>query len=122
MSSMKKLKSDVIGLKVCLRCARVMYDTEIFSAQQPMTSVKLYQRLKAFGPAPYRVIRFGKDNIRSFHASMSAETDTQAAKVANLTGVTTTSLQTTLTEKLGAQHVDVNDISGRPWILFLETC
>ncbi|KAL9121397.1 MAG: hypothetical protein Q9187_002049 [Circinaria calcarea] len=77
-----------------------------------MTSATLYRGLKAVGPVSYRAIRFGKDNIRSFHASMSAETDTQAAKVANLTGVTTTSLQTTLIEKVGAQHVDVNDISG----------
>ncbi|MCJ1351688.1 MAG: hypothetical protein MMC33_001672 [Icmadophila ericetorum] len=42
----------------------------------------------------------------------AAETDTQATEVANTTGVTPDSLKSTLTEKLGAEHVDVMDISG----------
>lgn len=46
-------------------------------------------------------------------ASMSAaETDSQAANVANSSGITPSSLQSTLTEKLEAQYVSVEDISG----------
>lgn len=43
---------------------------------------------------------------------MSAETDTQAAAVANTSGITPASIKTTLTEKLEAQHVEIDDISG----------
>ncbi|MCJ1484861.1 hypothetical protein MMC06_005034 [Schaereria dolodes] len=43
---------------------------------------------------------------------MSAETDTQAAEVANATGITPASLQNPLREKLSAQHVHIEDISG----------
>ena len=42
----------------------------------------------------------------------AAETDTQAAEVANTSGITTQSLTATLREKLDASHVDINDISG----------
>ena len=43
----------------------------------------------------------------------AAETDTQAAKAANSSGITPASLTTTLTEKLEAKHVDINDMSGK---------
>ncbi|MCJ1403387.1 hypothetical protein MMC11_006610 [Xylographa trunciseda] len=43
---------------------------------------------------------------------MSAETDTQAAEAANTSGITPASLTKTLTEKLDAQHVSIEDISG----------
>ncbi|MCJ1384223.1 hypothetical protein MMC17_007339 [Xylographa soralifera] len=43
---------------------------------------------------------------------MSAETDTQAAEVANTSGITPMSLKKTLTEKLDAQYVTIEDISG----------
>ncbi|MCJ1287688.1 hypothetical protein MMC26_007040 [Xylographa opegraphella] len=43
---------------------------------------------------------------------MSAETDAQAAELANTSGITPTSLQKTLTEKLDAEHVTIEDISG----------
>ncbi|MCJ1450679.1 hypothetical protein MMC28_001012 [Mycoblastus sanguinarius] len=45
-------------------------------------------------------------------APSAAETDTQAAAVANTTGITTDSLSKTLTEKLEAKHVAIEDISG----------
>lgn len=45
---------------------------------------------------------------------MSAETDTQAAAVANTSGITPASIKTTLIEKLEAQHVEIDDISGIP--------
>lgn len=45
-------------------------------------------------------------------APKAAETDTQASAVANTTGVTADSLQATLKEKLGAEHVDIEDMSG----------
>ena len=51
--------------------------------------------------------------IRTYSMS-AAETDTQAAQVANSSGITPASLKTTLTEKLDAQFVDVEDISGKP--------
>ena len=81
-----------------------------------MISPTLYRGLRAIGPVPYHIACYRKDYTRSFRGSMSAESDTQAANAANLTGVTPKSLQTTLIEKLDAQHVDVNDISGKPWL------
>ena len=45
-------------------------------------------------------------------SSGAAETDTQADAVANTSGVTIESLQRTLTEKLEAKHVDIEDMSG----------
>ena len=45
--------------------------------------------------------------------SGAAETDVPAAAVANTSGITPSSLKSTLTEKLEAEHVDVEDISGR---------
>ena len=42
----------------------------------------------------------------------AAKTDAEAINVANLTGVTPSSLKTTLTEKFEAQHVEIEDISG----------
>lgn len=44
---------------------------------------------------------------------MSVETDTQAAEVGHSSGITPMSLQKTLTEKLEAQHVAIEDISGK---------
>ena len=46
-------------------------------------------------------------------APSAAETDTQATAAANTSGVTTASLQKTLTEKLEAKHVDIEDMSGQ---------
>ncbi len=42
----------------------------------------------------------------------AAETDVQAENVAKSSGITPTSLQDTLKEKLQAEHVDVEDMSG----------
>ncbi len=44
----------------------------------------------------------------------AAETDTQAANAASTSGVTVSSLEQTLKEKLGAEHVDIEDMSGNP--------
>lgn len=54
---------------------------------------------------------------KSYATNMSAppsaaETDTQAKTVANTSGITTESLQETITEKLEAKHVDIEDMSG----------
>lgn len=51
--------------------------------------------------------------------SGAAETDVQAASVANSSGITSSSLKSTLTERLEAEHVDVEDISGK---LLLFSC
>lgn len=64
-----------------------------------------------------RINQLPKPQYRLFHPTTAmsagaAETDTQAAQVANTTGITPKSLKSTLTEKLAAQHVDVMDISG----------
>ena len=52
-----------------------------------------------------------------YYANMSApkaaETDTQAEQMANLTGVTADSIQKKLQEGVQAQHVDIEDMSGR---------
>ena len=45
-------------------------------------------------------------------APSAAETDTQAETVANTSGITTESLQKTITERLEAKHVDIEDMSG----------
>ena len=42
----------------------------------------------------------------------AAETDSQAETIANTTGVTSKALQKTLEDKLAAQHVDIEDMSG----------
>ena len=42
----------------------------------------------------------------------AAETDTQASSIASTSGITPSSLQKTLTEKLQASHVDIEDMSG----------
>ncbi|KAL8820690.1 MAG: hypothetical protein Q9223_001146 [Gallowayella weberi] len=42
----------------------------------------------------------------------AAETDTQAKNAAINSGVTVSSLESTLKEKLGAEHVDIEDMSG----------
>ncbi|KAL8950709.1 MAG: hypothetical protein Q9222_003268 [Ikaeria aurantiellina] len=42
----------------------------------------------------------------------AAETDTQAANEANTSGITASSLQNTLKERLGAEYVDIEDMSG----------
>ncbi|KAL8768450.1 MAG: hypothetical protein Q9209_005356 [Squamulea sp. 1 TL-2023] len=42
----------------------------------------------------------------------AAETDTQAADAASTSGITVSSLKKTLKEKLGAEHVDIEDMSG----------
>ncbi|KAL8732921.1 MAG: hypothetical protein Q9181_003788 [Wetmoreana brouardii] len=58
-------------------------------------------------------------SLRGTKAAMStgtAETDTQAANVANSSGITASSLQNTLREKLEAEHVNIEDMSG------LEDC
>ena len=47
------------------------------------------------------------------YSMSAAETDTQAAQVAKSSGITPASLKTTLTQKLDAQFVDVEDISGK---------
>lgn len=46
-------------------------------------------------------------------APSAAETDTQAKTVANTSGITTESLQETITEKLEAKHVNIEDMSGK---------
>lgn len=48
-----------------------------------------------------------------FAGTMSAaETDTQAAETANTSGITTESLTKVLKEKLSAEHVQIDDMSG----------
>ena len=49
----------------------------------------------------------------SVNAPSAAETDSQAEKVANTSGITTETLQKTITEKLEAKHVDIEDMSGK---------
>ena len=46
-------------------------------------------------------------------APKAAETDVQAEATANATGVTSESLQSTLKEKVAAQYVEIEDMSGR---------
>ena len=45
-------------------------------------------------------------------APKAAETDIQAESAANTTGVTPESIDTTLKDKIGAQYVEIEDMSG----------
>ena len=56
---------------------------------------------------------FPKPYANMSAAPSAAGTDTQAETVANTSGVTTESLQKTITEKLEAEHVDIEDMSGK---------
>ena len=47
----------------------------------------------------------------------AAETDTQAANNASASGITPTSLQIALKERLDAQYVDVEDLSGELFLV-----
>ena len=57
----------------------------------------------------------------SVNAPSAAETDAQAEKVANTSGITTESLQKTITEKLEAKHVDIEDMSGKSNVPLIST-
>lgn len=59
-------------------------------------------------PITHPLLRYYAD----MSAPSAAETDTQAQAAANSSGITTDTLQKTLTEKLDAKHVDVEDMSG----------
>lgn len=52
-------------------------------------------------------------SFANMSAPSAAETDSQAQSVANTSGITTESLQRTITEKLEAKHVDIEDMSGK---------
>ena len=65
-----------------------------------------------FRPATSRP-RMSTSQSLAADAPKAAETDEQAETVANTTGVTVGSLQKTLEQKLGAQHVDIEDMSGK---------
>lgn len=51
----------------------------------------------------------------------AAETDTQAEKVANTSGITVSSLKQALKEKLEAEYVEIEDMSGSSFYHFLNT-
>ena len=63
-------------------------------------------------PVQHSIAAITPSFITFYGLIMSAETDTQAAEVANLSGITPMSLKKTLTEKLDAQYVTIEDISG----------
>ncbi|KAL8674897.1 MAG: hypothetical protein Q9168_000700 [Polycauliona sp. 1 TL-2023] len=79
-------------------------------------------------PPLTRLIRPTISRIKPFRASWAAdskalamstgaaETDTQAAHAASTSGVTVSSLEQTLKDKLGAEHVDIEDMSGEPYL------
>lgn len=49
-----------------------------------------------------------------YAVTMSARTDVEAEANQNTSGVTPDTLQSTLKEKLEAQHVEIADLSGNP--------
>lgn len=82
-----------------------------------MLSYPLMQRLNSLlrtRPA-YRLtnLRPSLKSYANMSAPSAAETAAQAETVANTSGVTTDSLQKTITEKLEAKHVDIEDMSGK---------
>lgn len=75
---------------------------------RPLFRLQSYNHVKSLS-LPHRP----QHTTRHHFASMSAtETNVQAAQVANASGITPASLKSTLTEKLEAVYVDVEDISG----------
>ena len=68
-----------------------------------------------------RLAQYQQPRIGRFASMSAAETDTQAAEAANTSGITRASLTTTLTEKLEAKHVDINDMSG-VFLILLRKC
>ena len=92
-----------------------------------MLPLILRRSLQTIRPAAPRISLLSKPQYRPFYRTATvmsagaAETDTQATEVANTTGVTPDSLKSTLTEKLGAEHVDVMDISGSQPPLAVKT-
>lgn len=76
-------------------------------------------RLSARPIAPLLRPAFSTVNTNRMSAPQAAETDTQAADVANTTGVTSESIKKALESGVGAQHVDIEDMSGAnpfdPW-------
>ena len=73
-------------------------------------------KLTRFSPRPRRPSLF--PNFSTFYANKmsapkAAETDTQAQNVASTTGVTGDSIKKALETGIGAQHVDVEDMSGK---------
>lgn len=76
---------------------------------------RIIPRLKTFSTHNVAPRRF-PSVIPRLYANMSApqaaETDAQAAQVASQTGVTAASIQKKLEDAVGAQHVDIEDMSG----------
>ena len=74
----------------------------------------LSNTVSRFGlPSSVRLARPFTTTVRRRNGAMSAaETDTEAVQNANTSGITPDSLKITLTEKLGAQYVAIDDMSG----------
>lgn len=69
-------------------------------------------RLSARPKAPSLRPAFSIFSANNMSAPKAAETDTQARNVANATGVTGESIKKALESEIGAQHVDIEDMSG----------
>ena len=79
------------------------------------------QRLNIHHPSPRP--------YANMSAPSAAETDAQAETVANTSGITTESLQKTITDRLEAKHVDIEDMSGEnhfaqrsSWLANIDPC
>jgi len=89
-----------------------------FETHPPMHMQRLINPSRLRAAPSIRLLPFAPQSRR--YASMdgpapaagAAATDTEAAAVANKSGITPQSLSTTLKEKIQAQHVDIEDMSG----------
>ncbi|KAI4109246.1 MAG: hypothetical protein L6R37_000677 [Teloschistes peruensis] len=81
------------------------------ACQSSMQPLRTLARLHLAGSANRNAFRsFSKSRVAM--SVGAAETDTQAATTANTSGITASSIQEALKEKLQAEHVDIEDMSG----------
>ncbi|KAI4199503.1 MAG: hypothetical protein LQ350_004569 [Teloschistes chrysophthalmus] len=81
------------------------------ACQPSMQPLRTLARLHLAGSANRNAFR-SFSNSRVAMSVGAAETDTQAATAANISGITASSIQEALKEKLQAEHVDIEDMSG----------
>jgi len=79
-------------------------------AEQPSSTVEVFVPLEWLGDQ--YIADLIPSKTENDIATMSARTDTEATQNQASSGVTPNTLKATLTQKLEATHVDIEDLSG----------
>ena len=74
--------------------------------------VSIPRQITSLVQIPVQRLTMSTSSPMATEVPKAAETDAQADAVTNATGVTAEGLQSTLRDKVGAQHVDIEDMSG----------